>query len=442
MELRCVRGRGSGVMPPTFRRRTVDIDPDQLDSRGLRPGEADRSRDAATVRWSVPARTACEKAAAGFDRPERLPGRGRELIGQRSRPRPSPHPDRRPARGRIPRSGSSACCAPCGRAKASVSSSDRRQHGDRIGTADTGGEDRARRPQHVRGRIAPAHHPPGRLGMNRWTNAPDVQHFEKAIEKEPNRTKLRDRQELIGIGGERDAEAPARHRRRDAVFGESAKMSDEGRDNRAEFLDVRRAAVVPRPAVGDRDRAAGAGLLKAARRRAASPQMSSTDATRNPRTASVAIGSNDAVSRHGCPLRRARDRESTATIRGCLRPLRSARGGPATRRGVEEGRSAADGRPRPRAIGLLAKTSSMPPAPPAASAAMAAIADAGMTIVDALDDGPGISAAPSIAASVAAPVDRCDNQSTLRSLRRGRRSIALRSNRRQGAPLSSVSREN
>ena len=129
---------------------------------------------------------------------------------------------------------------------------------DRVGAADRRGKGRPGRAQHVHAWLAPAHRPPGGLGMD-GKDVVDVGGFQRAREQQPHGAQLGDGEELVGVGGQRHADSRHRSVRRKAARIKQAQIFDHTGQYGSQLLRLRGPGRVPDAAIGERQRA-GEGL--------------------------------------------------------------------------------------------------------------------------------------------------------------------------------------
>ena len=133
-----------------------------------------------------------------------------------------------------------------------------RQHGDGVGAAEAGGDDRDGRPQHVHVRIAPRHHPPGGLGSDQGGRRREPASLLDARPELAQRAQLGDGQELIGIGGEAEIDHAAGGIEGDPAGFQRTQIFHSRCQHVGELLRLRAAGIVDDAAVGSRERPAKA----------------------------------------------------------------------------------------------------------------------------------------------------------------------------------------
>ena len=130
-----------------------------------------------------------------------------------------------------------------------------RQHGDAVGAAESGGECRHRRAQHVHVSVALGQHPPCGVGGNEQRFWREAAGLLDPRPQQPQRAEFGHGQELIGIGAEPRIDHASRVFQRNSGALDRAQIGDAGRQHEGQFLRFRSAGVMDHPAVGGRERA-------------------------------------------------------------------------------------------------------------------------------------------------------------------------------------------
>ncbi len=147
----------------------------------------------------------------------------------------------------------------CDAAGKTVRQADRggvRQHGDGVGAAEAGSHHRHGRAQHVHVRVALGHHAP--RGLCRDEGRPRRQPaglFDPRPQR-PQRAEFRRGQELVGVGGEAEIDHAPRLGERRAALLERTQIGERDRDHVGELLRLRPAGIVNGAPVGHRKRSA------------------------------------------------------------------------------------------------------------------------------------------------------------------------------------------
>ncbi len=154
-----------------------------------------------------------------------------------------------------------------------------RQHRDRIRATDCRPEGRARRSQDIHLRVARAHRPPRRLGMDERRRRGKPGDLGDARQEKPHRAELGDRRGT-------DPRRQQVRRRSSPAWSSRRSVLDEAGKSRGEFLHLGGAAGMPEAPVGNSDRAIDAMSVKSLR-----PCIKpSRDSIRRARTARRARG--------------------------------------------------------------------------------------------------------------------------------------------------------
>ncbi len=130
-----------------------------------------------------------------------------------------------------------------------------RQNGDGISAAEAGGEGRHRRAQHVHVRVALRQHAPGRISRDEqrfWRQAAGL--FDPRPQQ-PQRPEFRQRQELVGVGGQPRIHHALRIFERNACLFGRAQIGCAGGQHKCQFLHLRSAGIMDHPPIGSCERA-------------------------------------------------------------------------------------------------------------------------------------------------------------------------------------------
>ena len=127
-----------------------------------------------------------------------------------------------------------------------------RQHGDRIRPAEARGEGRDRRAQHVHEGVALGQHSPGRLRIHEDRLCCETTGLFDARPEQSERSKLCQREKLIGIGTEPERQRGAGGVEFDPRGLQRAQIGKAGCQRERQFLGVRSPGVIDRPAIGKR----------------------------------------------------------------------------------------------------------------------------------------------------------------------------------------------
>ena len=124
------------------------------------------------------------------------------------------------------------------------------QDADAVGAAEAGGERRGRAAHHVHVRVARGHRPPGAFAMDPRRRGVEAAGRAHAAPHQAQGAKLGEGEELVGVGGEAEADRRRRRFAREAAVGERAQIGDRRRSREAELLRRRSAGGVDRARVG------------------------------------------------------------------------------------------------------------------------------------------------------------------------------------------------
>ena len=130
-----------------------------------------------------------------------------------------------------------------------------RQYGDGVGAAETGGEGRHRRAQHVHVGVALRQHAPRGIGRDEQRLGRQPAGLLDPRPQQPQRAEFRQRQELVGVGAEPRIDHALRIFERNAGLFDRAQIGDAGGQHECQFLHFRSAGIMDHPSIGDRERA-------------------------------------------------------------------------------------------------------------------------------------------------------------------------------------------